>query len=284
MSADNVKKLGLGIVAFDDTIHLRNITAEIRDLCDVILICLQKTSYHGDPINQEIVEQCEKLQNDGLVDKIVWFEEKEITIEHEERETPRLIETDKRNFILDCLEAEGCTYAHVIDSDEFYDHDDYQKAKEVVYGNPELHVTYCEYLNYYRDYCHVMVWPYRCFVPFITEIGYKFDFKNGSFDKPSDPTRRYRIDKEGAKYCIFNFKTVKMHHLSWIRTNIEDKIDNWSSRKYFEEYDKLKERIIDRYNNYKDGQNAIIMFATPNNEVVVNKLPAQYIHPKYPLF
>ena len=319
MENKSVYKNGLGIVAFDDTIHLRNITAEIRDLCDVILICLQKTSYHGEPISQDVVDFCEGLKNEGLVDRIVWFEEVNAKFENEAvlekeiedlkaqiesaseeekktleeklvvvstayKENPRLIETDKRNFILDCLKEDGCTHAHVIDSDEFYDHDDYARAKETIYNSPELKVTYCEYINYYRDYCHVMVWPYRCYVPFISQIDYRFDFKNGSFDKPSDPTRRYKIEEENGKYCIFNFKTVKMHHLSWIRTNIEDKIDNWSSKKYFKNYEELKDRIIDRYNNYKDGQNAVIMFATPNNEVVVNKMPAQFIHPKYPLF
>lgn len=323
MENNTAYKNGLGIVAFDDTIHLKNIAAELRDLCDVIIICLQKHSYYGIPINDNIVNDCESLVKEGFVDDIVWFKEncdikereqelEDAVVAAEERmnglvasqapteeieaskkdlaaamqarkEFPRLIETDKRNFILDCLKERGCTHAHVIDSDEFYDHDDYAKAKETIYGNPALKVTYCEYINYYRDYCHLMVWPYRCYVPFISEIEYRFDFKNGSFDKPSDPTRRYKIDEENGKYCIFNFKTVKMHHLSWIRTNIEDKIDNWSSKKYFENYEGLKERIIERYNNYKDGQNAVIMFATPNFEVVVNKLPTQYIHPKYPL-
>lgn len=62
-----------------------------------------------------------------------------------------------------------------------------------------------------------------------------------------------------------------------------DKIDNWSSKMYFQDNQGLIERILDRYNNYKDGQNAVIMFNTPNNEVVVNKLNTRYINPKYNL-
>jgi hypothetical protein len=72
-----------------------------------------------------------------------------------------------------------------------------------------------------------------------------------------------------------------MHHLSWIRKDIESKIDNWSSKRYFDNFDELKKRIIDRYNNYKDGLNAVIMFGTPDNEVIVNVLPKQYINPKF---
>ena len=40
-------KLGMGIVVFDDVTHLRNMCSEIRDLVDVILICLQNKSYFG---------------------------------------------------------------------------------------------------------------------------------------------------------------------------------------------------------------------------------------------
>ena len=43
----------------------------------------------------------------------------------------------------------------------------------------------------------------------------------------------------------------------------------------------LREAIIERYDNYVDGQNAIIMFNVPFYQIVVNKLPKQYIHPHY---
>ena len=277
-----ITKLGLGIVAFDDTCHLLNITSEIRDLCDNITVCLQKTSYHGDPISQSVVDYIEELSKKGLVDSIIWFTPTRM-YEDQPVIAPRLIETDKRNFILDYLEKEvGCSHCHIIDSDEFYDHNDYALSKKLIDGDNDIHVSYCQYINYYRDYTHVMVWPFLCYVPFITEAKYRYDFTHGSFDKPSDPTRRYVIEEQKATYCILSFKTIKMHHLSWIRKNIEEKINNWSSKKYFD-MDDLTSKIIERYNNYRDGQNAIIMLNTPNNEVVVTKLPCSYINPKYNL-
>ena len=277
----SISKLGLGIVAFDDTCHLKNMVSEVRDLCDVIVICLQKLSYHGDPIKDSVIDYVTGLQNDGLVDHIIWFENTEK--KEQCKEAPRLIETDKRNFILDFLERDcGCSHSMVTDSDEFYDHDDFYNAKQLINTVDDIHVTYCQYINYYRDYQHVMVWPFLCYVPFITEAKYRFDFHRGSLDKPSDPTRRYVIEGENGGYCILSFELIKMHHLSWIRKNIEDKINNWSSKLYFD-MDSLKDKIIDRYNNYKDGLNAIIMFNVPEHEVVVNKLPDQYIHPKYSL-
>ena len=272
-------KIGLGIIAFDDTFHLKNIISEIRDLCDVIVICLQKKSWHGEDINQCVIDYVNNLKDEKFIDDIIWFDNTN-DYPDDNPAKPRLIETDKRNYILDFLESKGCTHAHIIDSDEFYDHDDYKNAIDLILKMDNITVTYCQYVNYYRDYLHVLVWPFLCYVPFISDIKYRFDFEKGNFDKPSDPTRRYLM-QEGEQYSIFSFKVIKMHHLSWIRKNIEDKIKNWSAKKYFENYDELKEKIIDRYNNYKEGQNAIIMFGTPYNNAVVNKLTYAYIHPKY---
>lgn len=274
-----IDKLGMGIVAFDDVTHLKNMCSEIRDLVDVIVICLQDKSYFGIDIEHSVVDYVNQLKQDGFIDDVLWFKGKDYG---ESAESPRLTETDKRNTILDHLEKyHKCSHSIITDSDEFYIHDEFETAKKVLEEHDVL-ASYCEYVNYYRDYKHVMVWPYRCYVPFISRSSCRFDFKNGTFDKPSDPTRRYVLGK-GEKYLTFPFDMVKMHHLSWIRTNIESKIDNWSSKRYFQNVPNLRERIIERYNNYQNGQNAIIMFGTPNNEVVVNVLPKQYINPKYSL-
>ena len=276
-----IEKFGLGIVAFDDTTHIKNICAEIRDLCDVIVICLQDTSYFGTPIPSDVPDYVESLVAEGFVDDIMWFVGKDYG---ESEIAPRLTETDKRNSILDKLQYDyGCSHSMIIDSDEFYSHDEFKQGMIDVEDN-DIDVCYCQYVNYYRDYRHVMCWPYKTYVPFVTVSSYRFDFKNGSFDKPSDPTRRYVVTEPGKRVGILPFEHVKMHHLSWIRHNIESKIDNWSSKRYFQDVEGLRERIIDRYNNYKDGQNAVIMFGTPNNEVVVNVLPKQYINPKYSMF
>lgn len=278
-----ITKLGYGIIVFDDVCHLRNMLDEVRPHCDTIVVCLQNESYHGTPIEQKIVQYIGTLKESGLIDDIIWFKQTK-TYDESNPDSPRFVETDKRNFILDYLEHNcKCSHSMVIDSDEYYDGEDFRQAKEIISNSEDIHVSYCQYINYYRDYTHLMVWPFFCYVPFITESSYRFDFKNGSFDKPSDPTRRYVIEGEDKRYCILNFKVVKMHHLSWIRQDIKQKIDNWSSRKHFEHLPDLRDRIIERYENYKEGQNAIIMFNTPSNEVVVDRLPKQFISPKHSL-
>ena len=90
-----IDKLGLGILVFDDVCHLRNICTELRDLCDDITLCLQNTSYHGDPIQPKIVDFCRRLVSEGVVDDMVFFESiKEYPDKGEN--APRFVETDKR--------------------------------------------------------------------------------------------------------------------------------------------------------------------------------------------
>lgn len=278
-----ITKLGLGIISFEGNEHLKNIAYELREECDHIVVCLQKLSYHGEPISDEDVKEVETLKNFGYIDEIIWFEAKDQHLDKKES-GPRYIETDKRNFILDYLEhTAGCSHSLIIDSDEFYDRTDFKKAKNAISKADDVHVSYCQYQNYYRDYKHVMVWPFEAYVPFITESKYRFSFDNGDFNRPSDPTRRYNIPENEKKFCVMPWELVKMHHLSWIRLVIEKKINAWSSKKLFDNYEELQKMILDRYYNYKDGMNAIIMFNVPEYSVVVNKLPVQYIHPKFRL-
>lgn len=66
-----ITRLGFSIVAFDGTEHLKNILYELRGLCDVIHVCLQRKSYHGDPIAAEDVDEVELLNRLGFVDRII---------------------------------------------------------------------------------------------------------------------------------------------------------------------------------------------------------------------
>lgn len=321
-----ITKLGLGIVCFDGSEHIKNICSEIRNDIDYILVCLQKISYHGEPIDEYDVKEVENLKNIGLIDEILWYEPdlsyksfnendfitfksnynnkikndsnieeslKKIIIEREDKLTnvdilnrmPRILETEKRNMMIDRLQEVGCSHDIIIDSDEFYDNAQLKKAKEVFNNDDNMEVTYCQYVNYYRDYRHYMLWPWDSYVPFIASIRFRFLYEYGSFNKASDPTRRYYIpyNDNCQKFHIFNWEVIHMHHLSWIRMEIEKKLESWSSKKYFENIVGLKNRILHRYYNYRDGENAVIMFNTPNYEVCVKKLPKQYIHPKYRL-
>lgn len=282
---NNITKLGLGIVAFEGTEHIKNITTELRDDCDYIVVCLQEKSYMGDVISDEDVEECERLLDKGLIDEILWFEfdENYLNKAHtptDIQEFPRRIETDKRNFILNHLEKCGCSHALVIDSDEYYNKEEFHRAKvEIDKGSANI-VTYCQYVNYWRDYQHYLIWPSKTYVPFISPIRYRFEFKCGCFQFAADLTRVYKLER-GDQYNILNWNTVHMNHLSWIRKDIRKKIQSWSSGKYFDP--KFLQTVYTKYKTWKDYENAFVMFGTPKGKVCVEKLKKQYIHPKYRL-
>lgn len=293
-----VKSIGLGIVAFEGTEHLANIITEFRDIVDYVVIGLQRKSYHGDPIDQTDLNEIFRLRDeDHLVDNI-------LEVELDTNKEPRIQETDKRNMIIQDMEDHGCSHGIVIDSDEYYTRKSILRAVQEIDEN-DYEMTYCQYINYYADYKHFLVYPFKdgMYVPFISKTKYRHTFECTDFPMPSDPTRRYvrpfdRVDKVKlpngqlmdqkhytVEYHIFPWETVKMHHLSWLRADMRKKINNWSSKTCFENYNDLIDKAIDTYEHFDENstneQIASLLFNTPNHEVLVHAFPKQYIHPKF---
>ena len=297
-------KLGLAINAFEGTEHLYNIISEIRDLVDLVVVGLQKKSYLGNPIDMTDVKEIEKLKEEGLIDNVMW-------ITTDDKKFSRVQECEKRNQMIDFLEAEGCTHQIVIDSDEFYTHNSFQRARDYVYDN-DIEISYCRYLNYFGsgktdDYKTYLVYPFHDgnFVPFVSKIKYRFRWQTRDFAKPSDPTRRYErpkvfkrdekgeilknntgnpiIDHYLVDYYEFKWNELKMHHFSWIRNDIRKKMRDWSSRVYFHDWYELIDRAADRYQKFADGEKegeAVLLFNTPDNKVDLHTMANQYVFPK----
>jgi hypothetical protein len=51
-------------------------------------------------------------------------------------------------------------------------------------------------------------------------------------------------------YHIFNWNEVKMHHLSWLRADIRKKLNMWSSKTCFDNYDDLIDKAVNSFNNF----------------------------------
>jgi len=313
-----IKKIGLGIIAFEGTEHLANIITELRDIVDYVSIGLQRKSYHGDDIHPTDLDEIFRLRDeDHLVDNIL-----EVNLDLDK--APRQQEVDKRNMLIQDAEDHGCSHVIIIDSDEFYTHNSFLKAVQEIDEN-DYELTYCQYINYFHDYQHMMLYPFKegMYVPFVSKTKYRFYFEypNGynkenpndpahqprecvDFTLPSDPTRRYvrPYDRVLGKfsmpngqiyekkhytveYHVFPWNVVKMHHLSMLRADIRKKFNTWSSKMCFDNYNDLIDRALFNYNNFDENNDAIqkisLLFGTPNNEINVKKLPKQYIYPKY---
>ena len=292
----NIKKLGLLIIAFEGTEHLYNIISELRDSVDYVSIGLQRLSYHGDKISEIDLQEIFRLRDeDHLVDNIV-------EVKLDTTKPAREQETDKRNMLIQDAQDNGCTHAIVIDSDEYYTKKAFESACKIIDDN-NYPITYCQYINYYHDYKHFLVYPFKdgMYVPFVTRVEYRHSFECTDFLLPSDPTRRFvrpysgvenvvgrdgqihKIKQYTVDYHVFKWNEVKMHHLSWLRADIRKKLEMWSSKKCFDNYDDLIDRAVNSFNNFDercDKAQALMLFNTPGNTVDVKAFPKQYIHPK----
>ena len=175
-------------------------------------------------------------------------------------------------MLIQDAEDHGCTHAIVIDSDEYYTKKAFENACKMIDDN-DYPITYCQYINYYHDYRHFLVYPFKdgMYVPFVTRVQYRHSFECTDFLLPSDPTRRFVrpysgvekvVGKDGkvhqiknytVDYHVFKWNEVKMHHLSWLRADIRKKLEMWSSKKCFDNYDDLIDRAVNSFNNFDEN-------------------------------
>ena len=61
-----------------------------------------------------------------------------------------------------------------------------------------------------------------------------------------------------------------MGHAAWVRKDIRKKLVNWSAKNHFK--DELIDEAVKRWENWKEGEDAIMLFNVPENAVHVNRL------------
>lgn len=267
-------------MAFEGSEHIYNIISEIKDLIDIVIIGSQHFSYHKTPINNTDKHIIESLYTDKLCDFIYWFD-------LDSSKDPREQETDKRNKLIQIAQDKGASHVLVIDADEFYNHDTFLQALYKIDEN-DYDMTYCQYINYYKDYMHYLKYPFKngMYVPFISKSSYRFSFNSTNIRLASDPTRRYirKSDNNGEftdSLYVFEWNELKMHHLSWIRNNIHNKLVSWSSRQLFNNINDLIDLALYDFYHFDDNtQKVHLIFNTPGNTVEICKFDKQYIHPK----
>jgi hypothetical protein len=129
-------------------------------------------------------------------------------------------------------------------------------------------ITYWSYVNYYKDFSHYLVYPFRPFVPGIHSTYFKYTY-NGPAPGPTDPTRRILNPSNLGTY-VFPDETIRMGHAAWIRRDIRKKLVNWSAKNHFKK--ELIDKAVKRWETWQEGQDAIMLFNVPNHNVKVKKL------------
>lgn len=276
-----IHKLGLGIVAFEGCEHLKNIISTIKDSVDYVVVSLQEKSYHGISIDPKDFEEAIMCYAAGLIDDIIWYYPDLSYLDRDfDPQEPRYLELEKRNQLLDYLESKGCSHAAILDGDEFFVKEEFDYAKNVIDNNDDIHITYCPYISYYKDYNHIIKRDWYPYQPLISEIKYRFKFA-ATFCYAADYTRRY--DAEDTIPYVFMPNEILSHNLSWIRSKVENKVDSWSSKSHYNDADNIREKCINDHESYNGGQKATVYTRMPNFEAIIEELKEQIIFPKYDL-
>jgi len=255
-----IKKLALTINAFDSSELLESLIGEIRDQLDYVAAITQKKSYWGNNMDKADINELERLHKIGLIDELIEFKPNFAKYSREQ-------ECEKRNMGINLFRQRGYSHILNIDADEFYDKEQFAYAKDII--NKKGHsITYCSYVNYYRDFEHYLVYPFRPFVPFIHSTIFNYTY-NGPAPGPTDPTRRINNPLNIGTY-LFEDNEIRMGHAAWIRRDIRKKLVNWSAKDHFPK--SLIDKAVKQWENWKEGDPAIMLFNVPENSVKVNKL------------
>jgi len=255
-----IKKLALTINAFDASEHLETLIAEIRSEVDHVAAIWQKKSYWQNPMSREDMDEIQRLHKMGLIDELIEFKPNYMKYAREQ-------ECEKRNMGIQLMKDRGATHILNIDADEYYDVDQFRWAKDFI-NKSSYPITYCSYVNYFMDFEHYLVYPFRPFVPFIHSTFFTYTY-NGPAPGPTDPTRRINNPMNIGTY-LFEDSEIRMAHAAWIRKDIRKKLINWSAKDHFPS--KLIDDAVHRYKNWKEGDPAIMLFNVPGNQVFVRTL------------
>jgi hypothetical protein len=219
----NNTKVGYGILCFDTAEFLDRIISEIKDLCYCIVIGVPERSFFNGSIHPKVLSGINKVAKKHDVTMI----RLKVNCSYSSNEA-RQFETKARNDILDYLENAGCTHSMVADSDEIYTHKDFEEGVRKVIDE-DIDVSYCHYVNYYKDTCYEMQ-SFDSFVPFLCKARFRYKYKQ-QLSLSVDLSRRLGI--QPMEIINDRWIDITMHHMSWVRENIYNKMSCWTSKNYY---------------------------------------------------
>lgn len=257
----NEIKVGVGIICYEGTEHLRTIISELRPHVDRVTLLWSELSYDGLKAEKCDEDEVYKLLGDGLADDIVYFP-------YLSHVPPREQETIRRNQGLAYFQQAGIDYALIMDSDEFYHDSEFTAAKDLV-RKWLPGATYVQYRNYYKHKDCMLnddLFQTPRVVPFLCSTAQRFQF-NIPFQAPSDPTRRMKTD------CDYFLppEMIVMHHWSWIRDDIRKKIMSWSAGDMFPQSE--LEEMVDYYQKFDSRQTYVRI----PHKMMKNKIEVKWV-------
>lgn len=244
-------RLGCSYNLFDGEELLRDSILSIRDHVDYVNIVYQVTSNHGNECNPGLVSLLMELEEEDLVDDLIFYEP-------DLDKTPHDNEVRKRNIGLYRSREMGCTHHISMDADEFYDKEQFAVAKQFVDEN-NIDSCACSLFTYYKNNFTILDPLENYYVSFIYRIRTGIDYKIIQFPVLVDPTRR----QEAQVFHLFSQDVLMMHHFSYVRNNLKKKMLNSSARQNID--DGAIEKVVFNYNIWQRGMDAYLHPASVRN-------------------
>lgn len=233
-------KLGVTYTLFSGEELLRSSILSIRDHVDYINVVWQKYSWTGTKADDNVESLLQSLLDEGLIDKFIEFK---FELPQNEKESGKVI-NKKQNIGVKDLRQAGCTHGMLMDVDEFYYGDEFDKAKEYVYKNKITH-TACSIYDYFISPLYRKKDASDYAVPFI----FKLSFLSKVFGFSNMPCivagcRAFPYIPFIHKFYYLNM--VSLRHMTGIRKDYSKKMKasmsnfNDNGKKMVEKYSKLQ--------------------------------------------
>jgi hypothetical protein len=211
-------KLGVTYIVFDGIELIEHSIKQIRSHADHVIVIYQNSSWFGVPFSNQDLVTLKRLQGMGLINELVAFTDF-VPIRDK---TPQGImraksyEREKRQLGLNLCLKRGCTHYLCMDVDEFYQSEQFAKAKAEIIekGYTQTSVRFINYVNIptvHRGYDTNRV-PFICKIDSSTKM-------TPSFFTKCDPTRG--ITGSGKAKHEFNPNVITMHHMETVRKNLD---------------------------------------------------------------
>jgi len=236
-------KLGVSYNVFDGEELLEGSIKCIRSEVDYISVIYQTISNYKNFCSPELEPLLERLKSEGLIDELVHFKT-------DLNDHPPCNEVNKRRLGLELSLKQGCTHHMSMDTDEYYLLDDFKRLKkEMIDGDYDS--SACTYITYYKSSNYRLQHIDTTYVSLIYKIRPNITYILGNkFPVKIDPTRSMN---EG-KCRIFEPNELVMHHLSYVRKNINSKVYNSSSKVLYEKY---IDNFLEHFNKWQPGEKGI---------------------------
>jgi hypothetical protein len=214
-------KLSATINFFNSEELIKDVVLNIRPLVDHLSVVYQEYSNCNEKITDEAKQLLNELISQRLVDDVVCYQPDFNII-------PSLNEFNKRKIGLELARSINASHFLLMDSDEFYDQEQFINAKRLI----EIEdITYSCVHSYF--YLRRPIYRSKfidttnvCFIVKITpELEFKYN-QNFPIDYV-DPTRR--LINESGTFKLFDKDTIVMHHMNFVRKNFNSKLKNTSS-------------------------------------------------------